>query len=70
MIKGNRKKHSRSARILLAPLLAIVFIVGWVFYFMGQTSKKQPQKPIRKSLQTSENIELIMLPTEEQTITN
>jgi len=56
---------------MLAPLLAVVFLIGWVFYYFGNNGQKQPQKQTKTIPKNNENFELLMIPKEEeQTITN
>jgi hypothetical protein len=42
----HRKKRSKLTIALLAPILAIAFIVSWSISWIGQPKAKQPQKPI------------------------
>ena len=39
----------RSARFLLLPILALVFLLGWLMYSLGdkKNSKKESQKPMQ-----------------------
>jgi flagellar basal body-associated protein FliL len=65
----NRKKRNKLTIILLAPILTIIFIVGWTLYWIGQKEQpkaKQPQKTITKTPPKQDEIELIMIPQEEQ----
>lgn len=64
-----RKKRSKATIILLAPILAFVFLVGWSLYCLELTGNKQKQEPITKTPAKPEEIELIMIPKEEQTLT-
>ena len=70
----NRKKRGKLTILLLAPILAIVFIAGWSLYWIGQSTQpqtKQPQKPTNKTPTNQNEIELIIIPKqEEQTLTN
>ncbi len=75
MIKPtNRKKRSKLTIFLLAPILAIVFVAGWSLYWIGQSNQpqtKQPQKTTNKTPTNHNEIELIMIPKqEEQILTN
>jgi nitrogen fixation-related uncharacterized protein len=66
-----RKKRDKLTVALLAPILIIVFIVGWSLYWIGQSGQlkeKQPQKPIKKTPAKQDNIELIMIPPQEKEI--
>ena len=66
-----RKKRSKLTVALLAPILIIVFIVGWSLYWIGQSrqlNEKQPQKSINKTPTKQGNIELIMIPPQEEQI--
>ena len=68
-----RKKRSKLQVVLLAPILAIVFMVGWSLCCIGQTNQlktRQPQKPINKTSTDQNEIELIVIPKQEQIIAN
>ena len=67
----NRKKRNKLTVALLAPILAIVFIVGWSLYWIGQSGQpkaKLPQKPINKTPPKQDEVELIMIPQQEEQI--
>lgn len=68
----NRKNRSKLTIALVAPILIIIFIVGWTLYWRGQQgTTKQPQKPNNKTPAKQDKIELIaILPQEEQIIAN
>jgi flagellar basal body-associated protein FliL len=69
--RASRKKRSKLMLILLAPILAIVFLVGWSFYWIGQSRQpktKQPQKLINENPEKQDNIELIAIPKQEEQI--
>ena len=66
-----RKKRNKLAVILLAPIIAILFLVGWSLSWIGQigeTKAKQPQKPINKTSTKQGKVELIMIPQIEEEI--
>jgi flagellar basal body-associated protein FliL len=66
-----RKKRSKLIAILLAPILSIIFIAGWSLYWIGQSrhqNEKQPQNPTPITKQ--DEFALIMIPQEEQMLTN
>jgi hypothetical protein len=63
-----RQKRNKIAIILLAPISAVFFLVGWSLYYIGEKGHKQKQKSINKPLKNQENIELMAIPIEEQTI--
>ena len=69
-----RKKRSKITIALLAPILTILFLVGWTLNCIGQRNpknEKQLQKPIPKAPTKQHNIELIIIPQEEkETIAN
>jgi flagellar basal body-associated protein FliL len=68
-----RKKGDKLLVVLLAPIVAIVFIVGWSFYFIGQANHpktRQPQKPINKTSTDQNEIELIVIPQQDKIIAN
>ena len=66
-----RKKRSKLKVALLSPILIVVFIVGWSLYFIGQSehpkSKQTPKPNIKKPARPNE-IELIVIPQEENQI--
>jgi hypothetical protein len=63
------KEHSKITKVLLFPILAIFFLVGWSFYWIGQKQTKQPKKTIGKTTsKQKEELELIVIPQEEQTL--
>jgi flagellar basal body-associated protein FliL len=67
----SKKKRNKLIVALLAPILLILFIVGWNLYYVGQKRQpniKQPQKPIKKAPTEQNNIELIMVPQQEKEI--
>jgi Tfp pilus assembly protein PilO len=66
-----RKKRSKLTVALLAPILIIVFIVGWSLYWIGQSRQpntKQPQKTINKTPAKQDNVKLIVIPQQEEQI--
>ena len=65
----NRKKRNRATRILLSPIIVIIFIVGWSLYYIGQSNHKQKQKPTIITPTKQKELELILIPKEEQTLT-
>jgi predicted negative regulator of RcsB-dependent stress response len=62
------KKRNKLTRILLLPILAPIFLIGWTLYQIGQTEQKQPQKPTTKTPTKQSQIELMMIPPEEKQI--
>ena len=63
------KKRSKLTRVLLSPIFAILFLVGWTLYWIGQKETK-PKKPIIKTAAKQKGeLELILIPTEEQITT-
>ena len=66
-----RKKRNKLTVILLAPIIATLFLVGWSLSWIGQTGEtkpKQPQKPINKTPVKQDKVELIMIPQLEEEI--
>ncbi len=66
-----RKKRNKLAVALLAPILIIVFMVGWSLNWIGQArlrNAKQPQKPINKTPAKQDQVELIVIPPQEKKI--
>jgi hypothetical protein len=62
------KKHSKISKILLFPMLAMFFLVGWSFYWIGQKQIKQSRKTINKTKsKQKEELELTVISEEEQT---
>lgn len=65
----SRKRRSKLTAILAAPILALIFIVGWSLYWIGQSrhhNPKQQQKPTSKASSKQDEVELIMIPQEEE----
>ena len=63
------KKRSKLMRILLAPICAVVFMVGWCLYYVGESrqKQKQEQKPTKKTPATKpDEFELIVISNEEE----
>jgi len=71
MTKPTARKRSKVARILLSPIFAIFFLVGWSLYWIGQKETRQPKKRTNKMTSKSkeDQLELILIPEEEQTLT-
>jgi hypothetical protein len=63
-----RKKRSKIVRILLLPILAPIFLIGWSLYHIGESTHKQKPKPKNKTSATPENIELMAIPEQEELI--
>lgn len=72
MTKGtNRKKRSKLTIILLAPILALTFMVGWSLYWIGNRQHKQPHLSASKINAKQDTVQLMVIPgQEEQEITN
>jgi hypothetical protein len=69
--RPTRKKRSKLTILLLAPVMALTFIVGWSLYWIGNTKHKQPQAPTPKKQTEQDPVQLSVIPRqEEQTITN
>jgi sorbitol-specific phosphotransferase system component IIC len=63
---ASRKERSKITKVLLFPILAIFFLVGWSLYWIGQ---KEPKKPINKTIaKQKEELELTVISQEEQTL--
>jgi hypothetical protein len=69
--RPNRKKRSKLSILLLAPVMALTFIVGWSLYWIGNAKQKQPHAPTPKMHVEQDPVQLVVIPVqEEQTITN
>ena len=69
--RPNRKKRSKLTIILLSPVLALTFMVGWGLYCIGNRQHKQPQLVAPKIKTQQDTVQLMVIPKqEEQTITN
>jgi flagellar basal body-associated protein FliL len=69
--RPNTKKRSKLKILLLAPIMALTFIVGWSLYWIGNKKGKQPQSATPKIHVKQDPVQLMIIPTqEEQTITN
>jgi flagellar basal body-associated protein FliL len=69
----SRKKRNKLTVALLSPMLLIAFTIGWSLYWIGQSRQpkaKQPKKPITKATTKQDEVELIMIPKEEQIMVN
>lgn len=67
---ATRKKRGILKVVLLAPILVIVFIVGWSLYWVGDGKKpntKQQQKTINTRAEQG-NVELYTLSPQEQEV--
>jgi len=64
---AQRKKNSK-LRILLAPVVAPIFILGWILSFAGESKNSKKQRPTNKTVQRDEDITLSAIPQEELTI--
>jgi hypothetical protein len=63
---ASRKERSKITKVLLFPILAIFFLVGWSLYWIGQ---KELIKPINKTIaKQKEELELTVISQEEQTL--
>ena len=68
--RHNRKKRSKLIILLLAPIMAFTFIVGWSLYWIGNTKHKKPQTPTSNIQAEQDTVQLMVIPKlEEQTIT-
>jgi len=69
--RPNRKKRSKITILLLAPVIALTFIVGWSLYWIGSKQQKQTQATTPKIHGEQDPVHLMVIPAqEEQTITN
>lgn len=64
---AQRKKNSK-LRILLAPVVAPIFILGWILSFAGESKNNKKQRPTNKTELRDEDITLSAIPQEELTI--
>jgi len=70
---AHRKKRSKLVVVILAPILIIVFIVGWSLCFVGrprQSQTKQPQKTVNKTPSKQDDTDLIVIPPQEEVLAN
>jgi hypothetical protein len=65
-----RKKRNKLIVALFSPLLAVVFIVGWALCWKGLPKANRSQKTINKTPTMQDEVELTMIPQEEQILTN
>jgi len=61
----NRRKQNKLKVLLLAPICAVVFIIGWSLYWLGKPKTKQTQKAINKVQTKQDEVELILIPMQE-----
>jgi flagellar basal body-associated protein FliL len=65
----HRKKRSKVTIILIAPIAALIFLVGWSFYWIGKAGYKKQK--LNKTIARPENVQLMAIPLqEERTIEN
>jgi hypothetical protein len=62
----NSKRPSKLTRILLAPFLAVIFLVGWTLTYIAEPKHKKQQKPISKQSTKQETIEFMVIPAAEE----
>ena len=65
---AKRKKRNKFVIALLSPVLIITFMIGWILYYIGQPKSKQPQKTINQTPTRQDEVELILIPPEENQI--
>ncbi len=66
-----RRNRNKLARLIAAPILSIVFMAGWILYWIGLPRHQntiQLQKPTSKSLSKQDEVELIVIPQQEEQI--
>jgi hypothetical protein len=68
-ISPRRRKPNR-LRILLMPIIALAFGIGWILYNMGSPKSKKSQKTAIKTQPKDDGVQLMAIPQEEQTIKN
>jgi flagellar basal body-associated protein FliL len=69
--RQNRKKRSKLSVLLLTPVMALTFVVGWSLYWVGSTKNKQPQAHSPKIHAEQDPVQLMVISMqEERTITN
>ena len=67
----SRKNRNKLTMLLIAPIISIVFIAGWSLYWIGQIghqNTKQLQKLTSKPLAKQDEVELIVIPQQEEQI--
>ena len=67
--RQNRKKRSPLSVLLLAPVMALTFIVGWSLYWIGNTKHKQPQAQTPKIHAEQNPVQLMVIPMQEEQTT-
>ncbi|XHH08828.1 MAG: hypothetical protein ACFCUE_14865 [Candidatus Bathyarchaeia archaeon] len=60
----NKVKRNKPLMILLLPLVACIFLVGWVMCVAGQTSTAAPQKA-GQTKQSKDHVTIGAIPFEE-----
>jgi hypothetical protein len=66
-----KKRHRKITLIFLAPILTVIYLLGWSLYCAGQSTLIQPEKTTNKTPSQIDNKDLETIPLpEEQTITN
>jgi hypothetical protein len=66
-----KRKRSKLTILLLAPIMAFTFIIGWSLYWIGNTKLKQKHSTDPKIRTDHDPIQLMVIPNqEEKAITN
>jgi hypothetical protein len=69
--RSNRKNRSKLAIFLLAPVMALTFMIGWSLYWIGNKKHNRQQVAAPKIHGKQDILTLMVIPRqEEQTITN
>lgn len=67
----NKVKRNKPLMVILLPVIACVFLVGWVMYFTGQSSSgKQQQIKQAKPVPVKDNVSISAIPFEEEILAN
>jgi hypothetical protein len=64
LVALNRVKRNKPLMVLLLPVIACLFIVGWVMYLSGQDGSGTPQK-VRQTRPVKDHVTIGVIPLEE-----
>ena len=56
----NLLTRSRAVRIVLFPVLALTFLVGWALYVVGDAKGSTPKIPAKKAAPPKKQVDLEM----------
>jgi hypothetical protein len=61
----NKVKRNKAMMVFLLPVIACIFLVGWVMYVTGQSSSGRSQN-VKQARPVKDNIFISAIPFEEE----